>query len=71
MIESVSLTVTGMKCGGCEANVTSKLNAIDGVVSAKASNKDNQVDVEFDTEKTSLDAIADIIHDAGFTVETS
>ncbi|MGZ4994973.1 MAG: heavy-metal-associated domain-containing protein [Methylobacter sp.] len=71
MTESVSLTVTGMKCGGCEANVTGKLQAIDGVLSVKASSKDNQVDVEFDAGKTSLDAIADVITDAGFTVEAS
>jgi len=69
MTESVSLTVTGMKCGGCEANVTSKLEAIDGVLSVQASSKDKEVNVEFDAEKTSLDAITKAVADAGFTVE--
>lgn len=69
MTESVSLTVTGMKCGGCEANVTSKLEAIDGVLSVNASSKDKEVNVEFDAEKTNLDAITKAITDAGFTVE--
>ena len=68
MIESVVLTVTGMKCGGCETNVTGKLEAIDGVLSVKASHKDKEVSVEFDAEKTSLNAIEDAITDAGFTV---
>jgi len=71
MTESVSLTVTGMKCGGCETNVTGKLQAIDGVLSVKASSKDNEVNVEFDAEKTSLDVITDVITEAGFSVETS
>jgi len=71
MTESVSLTVIGMKCGGCEANVSNKLQAIDGVSSVNASSKNNEVNVEFDAEKTSLDAITDAITDAGFTVETS
>lgn len=71
MTESVSLTVIGMKCGGCEANVTGKLKAIDGVLSVNASSKNNEVDVEFDAEKTNLDVITDTIIDAGFTVETS
>ena len=71
MTESVSLSVTGMKCGGCEANVTGKLKTIDGVLSVSASSKDKQVDVEFDAGKTSLEAIIDAITDAGFTVETS
>jgi copper chaperone len=69
MTESVSLTVTGMKCGGCESNVTSKLEAIDGVLSVNASSKDKEVNVEFDAEKTSLGAITEAIIEAGFTVE--
>ncbi|MEY3807444.1 MAG: Heavy-metal-associated domain, partial [Pseudomonadota bacterium] len=36
MIESISLTVIGMKCGGCEANVKTELNAIEGVLSVNA-----------------------------------
>lgn len=60
-----------MKCGGCEANVMSKLQAIDGVLSVNASSKDKQVNVEFDTGKTSLDAITEAITEAGFTVEES
>ena len=71
MIESVSLTVIGMKCGGCEANITSKLKAIDGVLSVNASSNNREVNVEFDVEKTSLDVITDAIIDAGFSVETS
>lgn len=71
MIESVSLTVTGMKCGGCETNVTNKLKAIDGVLSVNASSKDKEVNVEFDAGKTGLDAITEAIIDAGFSVETS
>jgi copper chaperone len=71
MTEFVSLTVVGMKCGGCETNVTTKLKAIDGVLSVNASSKDKEVSVEFDAEKTSLDVITGAIIDAGFTVETS
>ena len=68
MIESEVLTVTGMKCGGCETNVTAKLSAIDGVVSVEALFKANEVRVEFDTEKTRLDSIIETITGAGFTV---
>ncbi len=60
-----------MKCGGCETNVTTKLQAIDGVLSVKASSKDKIVKVDFDAGKTSLDVITDAITDAGFTVETA
>jgi copper chaperone len=68
MIESVVLTVTDMKCGGCETNVTGKLEAINGVLSVKASFKDKGVSVEYDTEKTGLDTIKGAITGAGFTI---
>lgn len=69
MIESTVLTVTGMKCGGCESNVTGKLNAIDGVILVKAVFKDETVSVDYDTEKTTLDTIKDTITGAGFLVK--
>lgn len=68
MTESASLSVTGMKCGGCENNVTSKLYSIEGVVTATASSKDKLVNVEFDPAKISLEAIAKAITDVGYTV---
>ena len=69
MIESVVLTVTDMNCGGCETNITGKLEAINGVISVKASFKDKAVSVEYDTDKTSLDTVKDTITGAGFTVK--
>jgi copper chaperone len=69
MIESIVLTVTDMKCGGCETNITGNLEAIEGVVSVKASFKDKVVSVEYDAEKTSLDTIKGTITGAGFTVK--
>lgn len=68
MIESVVLSVTGMKCGGCESNVSDKLSAIAGVVAVTASSKNAEVSVEFDSSQTSLDSIKAAITDAGYTV---
>lgn len=68
MAEQVSLAVTGMKCGGCEDNVKTKLTAVEGVVSVAASHKENTVDVEFDVEKITTEAITAIITEAGFVV---
>lgn len=69
MIESATLAVSGMKCGGCENNVTTKLKALAGVKTATASSKDKEVKVEFDSDKTSLTAIAQAITEVGYTVE--
>lgn len=69
MSESTTITVTGMKCGGCENTINTAVAAIKGVLSVKASHKDNRVDVEFDPEETDLETIEDAISDAGFNVE--
>ncbi|MDD1609954.1 MAG: cation transporter [Methylococcaceae bacterium] len=69
MTESVVLTVTGMKCGGCETNVKDKLQSVEGISAVTASFKNNEVIVEFDGEKVNLDAIKNVITQAGFTVE--
>ena len=69
MTKFVELTVIGMKCGGCEANVKAKLNAIDGVLAVNASSKEKKVNVEFDAAKTGLDVIKAAIAEAGYTVE--
>ena len=65
----VDLTVTGMKCGGCESNIKGKLEALAGVSNVEASFKDNRVSVEFDEAETDVDEISDVITQAGFTVE--
>jgi len=69
MAESISLAVTGMKCGGCESNVSMKLKDVEGVITVVASSKDNKVDVTFDPVKTALKTIVQVITDAGFLVE--
>jgi len=68
MIESVILNVTGMKCGGCETNVQTKLLALAGVSQVSASSKEAKVSVEFDDGQTHLDAIKAAIAEAGFKV---
>jgi len=68
MIESQTLTVTEMKCGGCEANVTEKLSAISGVISVAASAKNNAVSIEYNNELTDIDTIKATIVEAGFGV---
>ncbi|QWF71603.1 heavy-metal-associated domain-containing protein [Methylomonas paludis] len=69
MTTSITLSVTGMKCGGCETNVTSKLGELAGVIAVQASHQQNSVIVEYDPEKTDIDAIEDVITAAGYHVK--
>lgn len=57
-----------MKCGGCETTVKDKLMEIDGVISVAADHKGKKVEVEFESEKVSLDTIRSVIEGAGFAV---
>jgi copper chaperone len=69
MTETIELTVTGMKCGGCENTVREKLQTVAGISSVKPDFKNNQVIIEFDAELVTVDAIKNVITQAGFTVE--
>ena len=69
MSESATLNVTGMKCGGCETNVKAKLEDREGILTLNVSHKADNVEVEFDEDKISLEDIKKVIMDAGFTVE--
>ena len=67
-METATLKVTGMKCGGCENNVNNKLKALNGVQSSTASSKNQEVTVEYDNAKTDLKKIGNAIAEAGYTV---
>ena len=69
MIQTINLTVTGMKCGGCETSVVGKLTALAGVESAVANFKENVVSVDFDADQIDVDELEDVIIAAGFGVE--
>lgn len=68
MAQSLSLQVTGMKCGGCESSVKDKLSSLAGIISVHPSHKDNRVDVEYDEAMIDPATIAQNIADAGFEV---
>lgn len=69
MTETATLSVSGMKCGGCESALVNKLSALDGVLSVSASHATQQVVVEFDATQVDLDDIEDEIEEAGYSVE--
>ncbi|MCF7971514.1 MAG: cation transporter [Methylococcaceae bacterium] len=69
MTTSVKLTVTGMKCGGCEGTIKKELDGKEGIVSVDTSHVDDYVGVVFDDAIISEDAIIELIEKAGFTVE--
>ena len=65
-METTTIKVDGMSCGGCVKSVTGVLTARDGVASADVSLERKQAVVEFDAAKVTRDQLKAAIEDAGF-----
>lgn len=60
------IPVNGMTCVGCEVGVEEKISQIKGIVSVKASHIEKEVVVEYDSTRTDINAIVQVITDFGF-----
>ncbi|MEN2750400.1 cation transporter [Psychrobacter sp. FBL11] len=60
------IKIDGMTCGGCVASVHTATDSIDGIDTISVDLADNLATVTFDDSKTSAEAIASAIDEAGF-----
>jgi len=67
-MESVTLNVQGMTCGGCVASVTRVLKAVPGVTEAAVTLQPGVANVTYDPARTQPAALRAAIEDAGFDV---
>lgn len=58
--------VNGMTCVGCEVTLEENISKIEGVVSVKASHKENKVTIAFDSTKTAIKTIKKTIKELGY-----
>jgi copper chaperone len=67
-METTTIKVGGMSCGGCVKSVTGVLMALDGVAKAEVSLEQAQAQavIEYDAAKLSLAQLVQAIEDAGF-----
>lgn len=65
-METTTIKVGGMSCGGCVKSVIGVLTALDGVAKAQVSLEDGQAVVEFDAAKLTRDQLKAAVEDAGF-----
>jgi copper chaperone len=65
-METTTIKVDGMSCGGCVKSVTGVLTALDGVAKAEVSLEQKQAVVEFDAAKLTREQLKTVIEDAGF-----
>ena len=67
-MKKISLTVEGMSCSHCERAITNAMEDL-GVTSVTASAQNSLVEVEFDENKLTLEAIKAEITETGYTVK--
>jgi copper chaperone len=65
-METITIKVGGMSCGGCVKNVTGALEGLDGVQKAEVSLEQAQAVVSFDGAKVQRADLMQAVEDAGF-----
>lgn len=65
-METTTIQVEGMTCGGCTASVTRVLTALPGVAKAEVQLSPGQATVEFDPARVTHAELCAAIDDAGF-----
>ena len=69
-MNTITLSVTGMTCGGCVNSVKNVLTALTGVQSADVTLNPGQADVVYDSALVAPESMIQAILDAGFGVNT-
>jgi len=68
-MNEITLSVTGMTCGGCVNSVTRVLTALPGVQNAVVTLPPGQARVTYDPARTDRAAMVQAVVDAGFGVD--
>ena len=68
-MQTITLKVEGMSCGGCVASVTRVLKAVPGVADVKVQLSPGTAEVSYDPARTGAPAFKVAIEDAGYAVE--
>ena len=67
-MQTVTLNIDGMTCGGCVKSVTRLLEGVEGVEKAEVNLENKNAVITFDESKTDTDALIDAVEDGGYDV---
>ena len=67
-METITMNVQGMTCGGCVASVTRVLKGVPGVADVAVTLLPGAAKVTFDPAQTGVPAFKAAVEDAGFDV---
>lgn len=66
-IQTLTLNVLGMTCGGCATSVQNALNDITGVNAVNVDFAAKQAVIEYDDEQVQKPQLIEAVEDAGFS----
>ncbi|HUP94747.1 MAG TPA: heavy-metal-associated domain-containing protein [Burkholderiales bacterium] len=67
-METITLGIKGMTCGGCVASVQRVLKALDGVDTVDVSLEREQATIEYESGRVDPVRLRAVIEDAGYEV---
>jgi copper chaperone CopZ len=67
--KTINLAIEGMSCEGCENTIKEAVGGVNGVMEVTASFKTGEALVKFDSTKTDIKSISNVITDAGYVVK--
>ena len=67
-MQTVTLGISGMTCGGCVRSVSKVLNALNGVAKSEVSLEERRAVVDFDADRVGVDQLKHAIEEAGYEV---
>jgi copper chaperone len=67
-MQTATLNISGMTCGGCVRSVSSVLKALDGVVKADVSLDKQCAVVDYDAAKLNVGQLKRAVEEAGYEV---
>lgn len=65
-METITLNIGGMTCGGCVSSVTKVLENLNGVEKADVSLENAHAVITYDADKIQTAALIEAVEDAGF-----
>lgn len=67
--QEITFRIPDMHCGACAQRLTTVLERLDGVRSARVHFDNKQAEVEYDEGKVGFDALQRAVEKAGYSVE--
>lgn len=67
-MQTATLNISGMTCGGCVRSVSKVLNALDGVAKSEVSLDERRAVIDFDPDKVGVEQLKRAVEEAGYEV---